>query len=190
MHGDIKKKSDKPAKIAKMRLQVANMKKCYPLQGSLVTLSKEQYRETLAKMQHNIDAIPLDTPWSELQLLKNHVFTVPDGGMCIRLPVQSINDARLKCRGEDMQCKGCDEKIKGRFVRNLTCMRTKFHPSCAAVLISAVGKKLYYDCMGRMSSTTEKGHKRSEPIKCRHPIWSTSKELSEEIEEARAMFLV
>ena len=189
--GDFKpapKKNDKELKVEQMLVQVTDMMRVYNTPGSLITLSRAQFLKTLEAIRHNIRFIPLDTPHSELMRLKNHVFR-PPAEYTVRLPVQTRNDLPYKGRGKDVRCKACDERIDGRFVPNLTCARTKMHPACAAVVVCAVGKEHFYNCMSRMSSRQDDGSTRTQFVDCRHPNWKTERELHELIEEAREMFL-
>ena len=192
--------ADKPVRIERMRDHVSQMKYNYPLEHSLIVLSRDEYIATVERMRKNLDAIPLDSVWPELLALRNHAFVPPEGEYRCRLPKMSVKSTPLSLRGEETRCKGCDGEGEDFYVGNLACRRTKFHPACAAVIVRAVGRDRFFNCMGRMSRRLENGKPRPDVrnkktgkveqgvLKCHRDKWNSCPELWREIEEARAMF--
>ncbi len=90
-----------------------------------------------------------------------------------------------------MGCKGCGLKITGAFVRNLRCMRTKYCPGCAAVMIDAVGREAFFRCTGATNFYDAKtGSFGSKQTECRHKAWAElDPELAEEIAQATDIFV-
>jgi hypothetical protein len=186
-----KRKITKKEKIVLMGEQVNSMMQSLQMQDCVVTMTPAQYRQTVRGLEENIRMIPLDTKIPELQKLRDHIFRAPPR-LRIRMPMLPIEKLLMFGRGKDLQCKGCDQLFEpdGRYVPTLICLRTKFHPACAAVLIHGLGPELFYECLARMSSREwiDKHTKlipREKLVDCRHPVWKKDKDLMMIIDEGR-----
>ena len=149
----LKKRKSKEDFVPEMRERLAKMVEAYGKERSLVVLDPEIYKTVLARLQPNIDAIPANTPWEELRKVGEFKFTPPLVKYECRLPLTEFESSDRTER----RCKGCDGEPEEFYVGSAVCLRTKFHPACAAIIIQAVGKRRFFECMGRLSRHKEDG---------------------------------
>jgi len=184
-----------------MRVQVQRMLELWVQDSAWVTLTTEQYCEVLRKFEPNLAAMekvkqPMvkkrptqaNETYAVIAKLRDHVWDPRP--LTVRLPVDSKDADPKSCKGEDMGCKACGAKISGQFVRNLRCMRTKYCPPCAAVMIDAVGREAFFRCTGATNFHDAKtGAIGTKQTECRHKAWAElDPELAEEIAKATEIF--
>ena len=164
------------------------------------TLGENDFFVAYCRISHNIALIKGNTPIKSLRKLKAYEIGMGES-FAGNLPIVPMGDRpeSAKCAKNDMICKACSLPLGPCYVPTAVCTSTKYHPDCAAVLVTIVGREDVFRCMGRLSqhsfnedapkpeimpSTTEKDYRlkeRAKHLSCDHNIdWDEHFELSTE----------